>query len=153
MATKVLTGPRQYILEFWYEHTKIPPASDCQLMAMERNGKLAACVLWDNYNGASISMHVLTLPGVQWSREFLFGVFAYPFLQLKVNKVHGPISSKNEAAKRFAIDVGGVLGATLKDAHPDGDLLVYEMHRRDCRWLNILKKVPQHGKELSSAAT
>lgn len=119
------------------------------------NGEPIAGVLYDQYNGASIGMHVAAEPGARWmTREFLRVCFAYPFEQLGVRKIIGLVGSGNTRARAFDEHLGFVLEATLKEAHPDGDLLVYSMTRSQCRWLDLNKRHRLHGQqELSTAGT
>lgn len=123
-------------------------------IGLEENGKLLAGVLYEDYNGASVLGHVAALPGKAWlNREFLWICFAYPFCQLHVKKIIGLVGEKNEAAREFDENLGFVLETALKDAHPDGSLLVYSMTREQCRWLNIkLRKIPSHGQSECTAA-
>lgn len=99
---------------------------------------LLAGVLFEDWNGANIVMHVAALPGRHWlCREFLWYCFHYPFIELGVKRVTGIVPSTNLEARRFDEHLGFTLEATLKDAHPTGDLLIYVMRKEDCRWLNI----------------
>lgn len=106
---------------------------------------LLAGVLYEDWNGANVLMHVAAAPGREWlCREFLWYCFHYPFVELGVKRVTGIVPSTNLEARRFDEHLGFTLEATLKDAHPTGDLLVYAMRKEDCRWLNIKRKIP-HG--------
>jgi RimJ/RimL family protein N-acetyltransferase len=111
------------------------------------NGRLIAGVLYDHYNGASIAMHVAG-EGNWLTRDFLRICFHYPFEQLKVRKVIGMVSSANKQAQRFDEHLGFTLEATIKDAAPDGDLLLYSMTREQCRFF----KGYEHGRKKFSPA-
>lgn len=120
-------------------------------IGLEEDGKLIAGVVYDSYNGASCCMHVAAVSGKRWmTREYLWACFAYPFVQLKVKKVLGPVGSANMPARAFDEHLGFVLEAALKDAHPDGELLIYSMTRSQCRWLNI--RTAHYGKTESTAS-
>lgn len=102
------------------------------------NDEIIAGVLFDSWNGASICMHVAAVPGKRWmTREYLRVCFAYPFQQLRCNKILGLVGSKNTVAQRFDEHLGFVLEATLEAAHSDGALLIYSMSREQCRWISI----------------
>lgn len=120
-----------------------------ETIGLEENGRLIAGAIFDNYNGRSVQVHVAASdPKKFWlGRDGIWLCFAYPFSQLKVSKLLAPVGQGNVAAIRFALHLGFQLEATLKDAHPTGNLLVYGMHRADCHWLNILReKRLQNGK-------
>jgi hypothetical protein len=112
------------------------------------DGRILAGVKLDQWNGASICMHVAAIPGKRWmTRELLFASFDYPFNQLGVRKILGLVSASNTAARAFDEHLGFEVEATLKDAAPDGDLLVYSMTRDRCRFL----KAP-HGQQIQSGS-
>lgn len=105
-------------------------------------GELRAGVLFEDYNGANLLMHVAAVPGRTWlHREFLWYCFYYPFMENGCKRVTGIVPSTNLEARRFDEHLGFTLEATLKDAHPDGDLCVYVMRKEDCRWLNLQRNV------------
>ena len=104
-------------------------------IGQERDGQIVGGVVYDNFRGASICMHVAGSDGHWMSREFLRAVFGYPFDQLGVKKVLGTVDSPNVAAQQFDEHLGFVLEATLRDAGRGGDLLIYSMTRAQCRHL------------------
>lgn len=93
--------------------------------------------IYEAHNGASIIGH-LAGEGRKWmNREFLWFCFHYPFEQLGVQKVIGPIYSSNLEARKLVEHMGFSLEATLKDAAPKGDLLLYTITKDACRWLKL----------------
>ena len=108
--------------------------SDSIAMGRIQDGVLLGGVVFDHYNLASIAMHCAG-DGAWITREFLRKAFAYPFDQLKVNKILGLVDSSNEAARRLDEHLGFVIEATVKDAAPHGDLLIYSMTREQCKYL------------------
>lgn len=102
-------------------------------------GPVAAC-LYESHNGASVLGHLAGI-GRKWmNREFLWFCFHYPFEQLGVNKILGLVESTNTEAQRLDEHLGFTLEATLKDAAPNGDLLIYSMTRDQCKWLSLKEK-------------
>lgn len=119
----------------------------------DSEGRLIAGIAFDNYNVAAIQIHVAALPGTHWlTRELLARVFSYPFEQLQVQKLIGLVGSTNANALRFDLALGFQIEATLKDAYPDGDLLILTMTRDQCRWLNANNKDRTHGQEVRTPA-
>lgn len=109
--------------------------SEATSLGLEENGQLIAGVVFDYYNGASICMHIAAV-GKRWMvREYLWYSFHYPFNELKVKRITGLVGAKNMEARRFDEHLGFKLETVLKDAHPDGDLLVYRMFKEDCRFI------------------
>lgn len=106
-------------------------------VGLERCGEIVAAVMYDQFNGASVCMHVAA-EGKRWlNREFLWFAFYYPFVQMGVNVVIGLVAKENHAARKFDEHLGFVLKAELPDAHPSGALLIYTMRKDECRWLKL----------------
>ena len=105
-------------------------------IGITHNGTIVGAVAYDGYNGANINIHVASDGSKRWiNREFLWYVFYYPFVQLGCKRVTGVVPSYNQAAIQFDEKVGFELEATLRDAHPKGDLLIYKITPDKCRWL------------------
>lgn len=109
--------------------------ADTAAIGIEEDGNLIAGFLYDNYNGANICLHVASIAPGWITRKLISIVFDYPFNQLKVNRVTGLIGEKNVKAIDFANNLGAKLETRLKDAHEDGDLLVYVLFKEDCRFI------------------
>ena len=102
----------------------------------DREGPIAAS-LFEAHNGASVMLHQVGI-GRKWlNREYLWFVFHYPFIQLGVRKIISPVESENRDSVRFIRHIGFDLEATLKDAAPKGDLLIFTMTKDQCRWLSL----------------
>lgn len=105
-------------------------------IGLERNGQLVAGVLYDNYTGRSVQMHVASDGTGRWmTREYLRICFDYPFNQMKVNKVIGLVDSTNAEAIRFDENIGFHREHVVTGAGKHGDLIIYSMTREQCRWL------------------
>jgi len=105
-------------------------------IGLERGGSLIAGVVYSDWNGANINMHVAAVPGRKWlNREYLWFCFYYPFWQVGAKRITGLVGEGNADARRFDEHLGFKLEARLKDAHPTGALLVYVLRKEDCRWL------------------
>lgn len=111
------------------------PGESRSIGMVNDDGSIVAGVLYDHYNGRSIAMHVAGEGGRWITRPLLRAAFAYPFRQLGVGKVLGFVDSTNAAARRLDEHLGFVLEATLRDAGPHGDLLLYSMTAEQCRFL------------------
>jgi RimJ/RimL family protein N-acetyltransferase len=113
-------------------------------------GPIAAC-LYEGCNDASIMLHTAGI-GKNWlNREFLWFVFYYPFVQLKLSKIISPVESTNTACRKFIEHIGFVLEATLKNAAPKGDLLIYTMGKDQCKWLNLKDRNSEQTESASTA--
>lgn len=104
----------------------------------ERDGELVGAVLYDQFNGRSICMHVASDGSRSWlTREFLSAVFSYPFHQLGVNQIMGLVDSTNTDALAFDKALGFEVECEIADAGKTGNLVILAMPKGKCRWLNI----------------
>lgn len=150
-----VTTSNQHRLGEWFAKIQ-----DCQHIPGEGtyigleadDGSLLSVCMFESYNQANVNMHIASVQGKRWlTREYLWYCFHYPFVTLGCKRVTGIVPSSNHQARKFDENLGFTLEATLKEAHPDGDLLVYVMTKQQCRWLT-LKDTP-HGKEQSTSST
>jgi RimJ/RimL family protein N-acetyltransferase len=108
-----------------------------------KDGKIIAGVVYNLYNGPSICMHVAAEPGTRWlTRDFLFRVFAYPFIQLGCNRVTGLVRTDNMEARRFDEHLGFKQEGVIRKGASDGtDMILYGMLMEECRWLELKDEI------------
>lgn len=109
-----------------------------QAIGLERNGKLVAGVIYEDWNHRSIVCHIAA---IRLTREFLQEACGYAFNVCGVNKIIAPVDSDNEKARRFVQKMGFVLEATIRDATARGDFLLFTMTRQQCRYLERNGKI------------
>jgi hypothetical protein len=98
------------------------------------DGSLLGGVIYSDYTGRSIRMHMAGMPG--WaSIEMCWIAFDYPFNQLNVEQVLGTVASTDEKVLEYDHRLGFREIARIPRAVPDGDLVILSMLRDECRWL------------------
>jgi hypothetical protein len=95
--------------------------------------ELAAGVWYEDFNGKSITCHIVIKKPM--NRKFLAIIFDYPFIQLGVSKIIGPVKSDNLKAIEFDKKLGFKEEARILDAFPNSDLIFFVMNKDDCRFL------------------
>jgi len=152
---KIITGQNERLGPWFYSLQEMGEWSEGagQLIGLEDDsGELVSVVLYSDYNSVNINMHISAIPGKRWLiREYLWYCFHYPFVELNCKRITGVVPASNLPARKFDENLGFTLEATLKDAHPDGDLLLYVMRREDCRWLHLKEKL--NGQKQSASST
>jgi RimJ/RimL family protein N-acetyltransferase len=102
----------------------------------ERAGALVAGVAYAEWNGPNIVCHIASDGTRRWlTREYLWTIFDYPFNQVKAKRITVCVGAGNSDSRRFVQHLGFRLEATLRDAHPSGDLLIYAMFKERCKWI------------------
>lgn len=103
-----------------------------------RDGRLIAGVAYANWNGVNVECHIASDRSRRWlTREYLWTIFSYPFEQLGVNRITVCVGEGNSDSRRFVVHLGFELETTLQAAHPSGNLLIFRMWKKDCRWIRV----------------
>lgn len=95
--------------------------------------ELVAGVWYEDFNGKSVTCHIVIKKPI--NRQFLAIIFDYPFIQLGVDKIIGPVKSDNQKAIDFDKKLGFKEEARLLDAFPNADLIFFVMNKDECRFL------------------
>lgn len=113
----------------------VPGADHC--LSRAKDGRLLGGVIFQGYTGASIELHTAGFDPHWMCRDLIWATFAYPFLQLGCLKVIGRVAETNRRALELDLKLGFIEEARIRDAYPDGDLIILTMRRDACRWLKI----------------
>lgn len=133
---QIVSDPKEILGKWLCDRTGGTYTGEGQYIGLVEGGNILAVVGFEDYNHASIRMHVAA-EGKRWmTREYLRFCFWYPFKQLKVKKIIGLVSSNNEQALRFDKHLGFIEEAIIKDAAPDGDLFILTMTEKQCRFIS-----------------
>ena len=115
-------------------------------IGLVRDGVIIAGVIYENFNTASITAHMVVEGRL--TRSFIAAIFDYPYRICRVTTVILPVTKANTRSVRLVEHMGFTAAATLTDCHPDGDLVLYTLRRADCRFL----EGPYVGKENARSA-
>lgn len=137
MATNIIID-KELVFHFLGTHgVPLNISSGMQGIGLIKDDELIAGVMFDDYNGSNMWMHVAAVPGRRWmTRDFLYATFAYPFLQLNIRRLSGWVEADNIDARRFDEHIGFKQEAVLKQAGRNGvDVIIYSMFKEDCRFI------------------
>lgn len=101
-----------------------------------KDGKLIAGVAYANWNGVNVECHIASDGTRRWlGKQYLFGIFHYPFIQLGARRITVCVGEGNAASRRFVEHLGFKIEAVLAGAHPTGAILIYCMFRSQCKYV------------------
>lgn len=101
-----------------------------------KDGNLAGGIIYESFNGANVFCHIAG-EGRWMNRDFLRMIFDYPFRQLGVKRMTAMIVSNNSKCIGFVENLGFEKECEMFQAHNDGNILVYRLMAKDCRWLGV----------------
>lgn len=129
------TAHQDLLLRWLFERTGYMPTPWAKAIAnVNAEGKILGVVAFDAWNGASCEMHVAG-EGNWVTRNLIRACFEYVFKQAGLKVVIGMVPSTNAKALKFDRRIGFSEVARIKDGVPDGDLVVMQLRREDCRYL------------------
>ena len=137
--TRIVDQEHQRVGDWMHEQGAAAWREGATCIGCERDGQLVAAAMFDYCNGASVFAHI-AITG-KYTREWLWFICYYPFVQLGCEVVIGLVSSANEKAQRFDEHFGFTRQAAITGADPDGSLLIYTLRKEQCRFL----RRPHHG--------
>ena len=115
---------------------------DARAIGVEEAGSLIAVGVFDTWffvKGQPTDCHfsLVTRPGARWqSRSFFQALAAFPFITAGCIRATSHIPENNAEAIAGAMHLGMQFEGRLRGAaRDDGDILVFGLLRRDCRWV------------------
>jgi RimJ/RimL family protein N-acetyltransferase len=119
-------------------------------VAVHRDGRMVGGVVYTWYVGSAIMLHMAGVEDNWATRDFLWMVFHYAFVQLGVRKVMGFVSSSNTRALKVDDHLGFKIATRVPDVFPDGsDLVILVMTKPQCKWLKLTPKQYQSNQEMA----
>lgn len=110
--------------------------------------KLLGGVIYQEFTGESIGMHVAGFAKSWLNRDFLWASFYYPFVQLDVKRIFAQVRETNEYTLNFDLKLGFKIVTKIDGTYPDGGTYLISMERDECRWLKLTPKSLQSGQEI-----
>jgi len=112
-------------------------SDDMRCIGLRKQGELVAAAVYEGFNGVNMWAHLAGAPGKRWmTRDFLRAGFAYPYLVCGVQRLSGYVEASNAEARRLNEHFGYQVETVLRGAaHDGGDVLIYVMWRKDCRYV------------------
>jgi RimJ/RimL family protein N-acetyltransferase len=98
--------------------------------------ELLGGMLVTDFTGASVALHVAGFTPTWLSRDLLWTVFHYVFVQLGCVKAFTQVEEANQKSILFCERLGFLVECRVRDVFPTGDLIVFGMYRNQCRWLD-----------------
>jgi RimJ/RimL family protein N-acetyltransferase len=105
-------------------------------IGMALKGAIIAGVVYHSYRPKyNIEMSIAAITPKWATRKTLKALFAYPFMQLGLPRVTAVVSAKDKSVQRFDERLGFKREGLMRDAHPDGDAVIYGLLRKDCKYI------------------
>jgi hypothetical protein len=113
---------------------------------------ILAGVFFEDYTGTAVFAHMAVdkTKGTV-TRQFISFCLDYVFSYLNCAVLYCYVPSSNLASRQFVERLGFTLKATLEEAHPQGNLLLYELRKENCIWLTSKRVAHEQSPETSTS--
>lgn len=137
MASSLIYGDEERLLPWAASRVGIGDfRRDAYTIGLERDDNLVAVVVFDGFSTCDCNMHLASDGTGKWmNRAILAASFAYPFIQLRLNRVTGLVPATNEYALKLNEHLGFEREGLCRKALPDDDMVVMGLLRENCRWV------------------
>jgi len=109
---------------------------DSKAIGVMQSCDISAVVVYEDFTAYDCRIHVASNGSRRWlSRSFLCEIFHYPFVQCGLRRVTGFVNETNTDALRLDLRIGFKIEGRLRDATPDGDVLVLGQLRSECPFI------------------
>jgi RimJ/RimL family protein N-acetyltransferase len=101
------------------------------------DGLLVAGVVYSRFAGNTAFIDAAAAPNAHIPRVVLAAFVDYPFNQLGLQALFSHIREGNHRAVRIVTKIGFQFQSKIPQGYPDGDMLLYTLVRKDCRYLEL----------------
>jgi hypothetical protein len=135
---------RRPVWEFFHDRLGLHFSEDfrgvCHVPDQYRNqvaqmDHVAVAVGYNSFVGRTCCMHTVIQRPEAVTRKMVRETFEYPFVTCNCNAVLALVDSTNGAALNFDLKLGFKEITRVPDGGTEGDLIVLQMLRSECRWL------------------
>ena len=136
-AVRIVAAPRK-VLSWISERAHCALTADARgIAAVDARGNIRGMVAYDGWTENACQAHMAVDSPIVW-RHLVRPAFQYPFLQAGKNVLVGVIPSHNERSVEMTRALGFIEKHRIADGWaPGDDMIVFEMRRSECRWLEV----------------
>jgi len=134
---KRLVFDRKELISTWVaaKTEQVTTSGDHYAMGVMEGSTVVAGVVFNNFNGANATMHVAVDKSGKILIKLFQAAYDYAFNQCKLKRVTGMVPTSMPDVIAFDQKLGFEYEFTMKDAHPDGDMVVLCGTPESCkRW-------------------
>lgn len=82
------------------------PGTGTVCVGVERHKRLCCVVAWDNWTGMDMEVAIAASSPLWATRQTIATLLAYPFLQVKVQRITAKVYKSNKRSRRFVEGLG-----------------------------------------------
>jgi hypothetical protein len=99
------------------------------------DGELCCVWVYHNFSMCSAEISVVVLKRRAFRRDHLRTMFAYPFYQLGLRRLHSVVKETNVPSLEQTSRLGFAVEGLLRNWYPDCDGILHGLLKENCKWL------------------
>lgn len=107
-----------------------------KVLARTVDDQFVGGVLYQEYTGRSVWMHMGSVKKGWCTREMLISIFHFPFVGLRCYKLFAKVPEWKMDALRYNLRVGFKVETFVEDVYNEGGVFLISMTRPECKWVN-----------------
>lgn len=116
---------------------KLKAAHDCRVLTnLNEAGQPVGCIVYRHITDKNLEMMVALADRAHaLTREFMYQMFRYPFVQLRLPHVTTIADEANTASIRLTLHAGFIIEGRMRRIFNGRDGIIFGMCRDECRWI------------------
>jgi hypothetical protein len=113
-----------------------PSLDHCVSFATDNGKELYFGCIYQSWTKVACTMHTAIFDGSKITRNALYHIFYYPYIQLKCERIFSVVPSDNPKALELNHKIGFKDITVVPRAYEAADAVILSMERDGCKWLN-----------------
>jgi RimJ/RimL family protein N-acetyltransferase len=136
MVYKIIDNDIERLKKWYLQQTDSLYIESSAAIGLEKNGEIIACCMYGRFHSKSMHQHVFIKDGERLTRDIIWFVFYYPFIQLGVNVLIAMLSTENKKIIKLCKHVGFKEKCIIENAFNNANMLIMTLIKDDCVCLN-----------------
>lgn len=145
----IITNIDDYVKSWVAKKLNIRGFGPSSAIGVQKNNQLIAGVVYHDYRDGQIESSIASSSPYWATRSVLYSLFAYPFLQVDVNRMLVTCDESNEKAMKMNKQLGFTPEGILRQLYYPNDGIVWGMLKDECKWI----KESNYGKIITNTTS
>ncbi len=130
--------PEFYLFASKLLDAKLRPAHNSRIITnLDDAGQPLGCIVYTHITDKNLEMMVALADRTRaLTREFMYRMFHYPFVQLRLPHVSTVADEANEASVKLTLHAGFTIEGRMRRVYNGRDGIIFGMCRDECRWID-----------------
>ena len=134
---RLIFGADDYLKRWAAQRIGIDGFGPSAAIGVQRDGEIIAACVYHDYRDGQIEASIAASSRRWASRSVLYGLFAYPFIQVGANRLLVTCSEANDKAMKMNGQLGFVEEGRLRQFYGKHDAVLFGMLRNECKWIGV----------------